>query len=223
MYRTPRVRLWLALFTLCSLLCTALPARADALQDAMNAAVPYGIAHADGGEGLTVYQSASTRSRAGTLADYQLCAILATTTSGKTTWYRIRYVSGGQLKEGYIQAAGFYQLTLSGLVSVMNDSASASVITRLAQSANAYQFVAQTQQAAAQATATPRPTATARARTTATPVTRKRYVLNTKTMKFHLPGCSEIDRIADENKKTTVTTRESLIEQGYTACQKCLP
>ena len=52
---------------------------------------------------------------------------------------------------------------------------------------------------------------------------RKKYVLNTKTMKFHLPGCTEVTRITEENRKNTTTTRESLIDQGYVPCQKCNP
>ena len=72
--------------------------------------------------------------------------------------------------------------------------------------------------------ATVKPTATPKKKVTTAPVSsRKKYVLNTKTMKFQLPSCSEAERISAENKKTTTTTRESLISQGYEACQKCNP
>ena len=206
-------------------------AKADSMQDALNAPVPFGIAHADDGSGLAVYQSASTRNKTTTLTDYQLCAILNTTTSGQKTWLRIRYLSGTRVLEGYIQETGFYQLTLSGFMTVMNDDASAAVAMKLAPTDGVYQFVIQTRQTAAstptpqaKVTATPRmKTPTPRGRATATPSGRKRYVLNTVTMKFHLPGCGEVARTAEENKKTTVTTRESLIEQGYSPCQKCNP
>ncbi len=49
------------------------------------------------------------------------------------------------------------------------------------------------------------------------------YVLNTNTMKFHLPDCSSADDIAAENRKTTDQTREELIAEGYEPCGRCNP
>ena len=194
-------------------------AQADKLQDALNAPVPFGIAHADDGKGLPVYKTASTRTPVDTLADYQVCAILSSSVSGQKTWLKIRYLDHKTLKEGYVPEDGFYQLTVNGLATVLKDAAAAAEVAKLIQDAKADQFVAQ-----AKSTATPAVTATPRKKATATPASsRKRYVLNTKTMKFHLPSCSEAERISAENKKTTTTTRESLISQGYEACQKCNP
>ena len=199
---------------LCLCVCSFGAANADQLTDALNEPAPFGIAHADDHSGLLVYKTANNRTKIDTLEDYQVCAILSTSNKN---WIRVQYVSGNQLKDGYIQADSFYQLTVSGLATIMNDAASAAVITKLIQNTKANQFTAQAQ-------ATVAPTATPKKKATATPAAgRKRYVLNTKTMKFHLPSCSEVDKIANENKKTTTTTRESLINQGYDACQKCKP
>ena len=121
-----------------------------------------------------------------------------------------------QLREGYIPEDGFHQLTVAGLAGAMADAATASSVNKLIQGVSASQFVAQ-------ATATPAPTARRRATATPAPAGRKRYVLNTQTMKFHLPSCADADKIANENKKTTTTTRENLISQGYTPCLKCDP
>lgn len=49
------------------------------------------------------------------------------------------------------------------------------------------------------------------------------YILNTNTMKFHLPECGSAGDIADKNKKLSTDTRESIIDQGYTPCKRCNP
>lgn len=49
------------------------------------------------------------------------------------------------------------------------------------------------------------------------------YILNTNTMKFHLPECGSARDIADENKKLSMDARESIIDQGYTPCKRCSP
>ena len=198
------------------LLAAAPASLADGLQDALNGPVPFGVAHAADGSRLPVYKSASTRNQVDTLADRQLCAILSSSVSGRKTWLKIRYAVRNQLREGYIPEDGFHQLTVAGLAGAMADAATASSVNKLIQGVSASQFVAQ-------ATATPAPTARRRATATPAPAGRKRYVLNTQTMKFHLPSCADADKIANENKKTTTTTRENLISQGYTPCLKCDP
>ena len=212
------------LIGLCS--CSA----ADELTEPLNRSVPFGIAHMDDGSGIPVYRSMTARTASDRLNDYQVCAILASQTYNKVNWLRIRYVSGNAIREGYIRETGFYQLTVAGLITVASDAPSSAALRALAADAKANVFTAQATPAA---TATPRPTKKITAtpsptprskKATATPsAVRKRYVLNTKTMKFHLPGCSELDRTAAENKKTTITTRTSLIDQGYTPCQRCKP
>ena len=49
------------------------------------------------------------------------------------------------------------------------------------------------------------------------------YVLNTNTGKFHTEDCYYIDTIAEHNKRITQSTREELIQLGYTPCQVCNP
>jgi len=52
---------------------------------------------------------------------------------------------------------------------------------------------------------------------------KQKYVLNTSTMKFHLPTCSDVARINAENRKDVKTTRDALISEGYTPCGHCKP
>ncbi len=52
---------------------------------------------------------------------------------------------------------------------------------------------------------------------------KQKYVLNTHTMKFHFPSCSDVARIKTENRKDVKTTRETLIEKGYSPCGHCNP
>lgn len=49
------------------------------------------------------------------------------------------------------------------------------------------------------------------------------YVLNTSTMKFHEPGCSSVEEIADENKSTHSGNREDVMDRGYEPCGHCNP
>lgn len=49
------------------------------------------------------------------------------------------------------------------------------------------------------------------------------YVLNTNTLKFHNPGCSDAKRIKMTNRQSITCSREELIERGYQPCKKCNP
>ncbi len=49
------------------------------------------------------------------------------------------------------------------------------------------------------------------------------YVLNTSGRKFHLPDCSSVEDMKEENKQEYTGTRENLIAQGYTPCGRCDP
>ena len=49
------------------------------------------------------------------------------------------------------------------------------------------------------------------------------YVLNTNTSRFHTEDCYYVDTIAEHNKTITQSTREELIQLGYTPCQVCNP
>ena len=221
----------LSMLLLVSLLCCPC-AFADQLTDDLNARVPFGVAHSADGKTLAVYNTVSARSSVDKLKDYQLCAILSTRESDGAIWYQVRYISGKSFKEGYIKGDAFYPLTLAGLITVTADPTVGEAMRTLISETKAAPFVLATVKPTAtpkptaipKPKATAKPTATPRAKATTAPASsRKRYVLNTKTMKFHVPNCSEISRITEENRKNTTTTRESLLDQGYTPCQKCNP
>lgn len=56
------------------------------------------------------------------------------------------------------------------------------------------------------------------------PVDRSReYVLNTNTNVFHLPECSYVGSILDENKEVYTGTRDSVADMGYEPCGYCNP
>ena len=50
-----------------------------------------------------------------------------------------------------------------------------------------------------------------------------RYILNTSSMKFHLPDCPSVKDIASSNKKTYDGSRDGLIKDGYSPCGACRP
>lgn len=49
------------------------------------------------------------------------------------------------------------------------------------------------------------------------------YVLNTNTMKFHLPDCGSTAQIRPENRQEYAGSRDALITQGYSPCNSCKP
>lgn len=52
---------------------------------------------------------------------------------------------------------------------------------------------------------------------------KKTYIVNTKTKKFHNPDCDGVKKMSSSNKKKYKGTRDSLISNGYSLCQKCNP
>ena len=49
------------------------------------------------------------------------------------------------------------------------------------------------------------------------------YILNTSSLKFHLPTCSGVASMKESNKQTYTGSREDLIAQGYAPCGQCKP
>ena len=49
------------------------------------------------------------------------------------------------------------------------------------------------------------------------------YVLNQNTMKFHMPDCSSVAQMKEENRVYFEGTREEVMEMGYTPCGQCEP
>lgn len=52
---------------------------------------------------------------------------------------------------------------------------------------------------------------------------KKTYIVNNKTKKFHNPDCDGVKKMSSSNKKKYKGTRDSLISNGYSPCQKCNP
>ena len=68
----------------------------------------------------------------------------------------------------------------------------------------------------AQPSSDPTPTASSEAGETT-------YILNTSSLKFHLPTCSGVASMKESNKQTYTGSREDLIAQGYAPCGQCKP
>jgi DNA-entry nuclease len=51
----------------------------------------------------------------------------------------------------------------------------------------------------------------------------KSYVLNTHTMKIHLPNCQAVDKIAEYNRQDYTGDIDDLLSQGYSPCGYCHP
>lgn len=49
------------------------------------------------------------------------------------------------------------------------------------------------------------------------------YVLNISSMKFHLPDCPSVTKIADSNRVDTKESRDQLIAEGFEPCGSCKP
>lgn len=53
--------------------------------------------------------------------------------------------------------------------------------------------------------------------------TAETYILNTKSKKFHLPGCSGASDMSPSNREEFAGDRQELLDQGYTPCGICKP
>ena len=49
------------------------------------------------------------------------------------------------------------------------------------------------------------------------------YILNTNTKKFHLPDCSSVTDMDEDNREGFSGSREELIDMGYEPCGRCNP
>ena len=49
------------------------------------------------------------------------------------------------------------------------------------------------------------------------------YILNTNTKKFHLPDCSSVTDMDEDNREGFSGSREELIDMGYEPCGHCNP
>lgn len=49
-----------------------------------------------------------------------------------------------------------------------------------------------------------------------------KYILNTKTLKIHLPDCKHISEIYEKNRQESTEDISKLINAGYTTCTECI-
>jgi len=49
------------------------------------------------------------------------------------------------------------------------------------------------------------------------------YILNTRSKRFHDPGCSGVTSMSEANKETFTGGRDELIAMGYSPCGQCQP
>ncbi|MBO5573408.1 MAG: hypothetical protein J5947_04115, partial [Clostridium sp.] len=49
------------------------------------------------------------------------------------------------------------------------------------------------------------------------------YVLNTRSMKFHYPNCSSVQKMKAKNRQDTTDSREEVMARGYSPCGNCKP
>lgn len=49
------------------------------------------------------------------------------------------------------------------------------------------------------------------------------YVLNTSSMKFHLPTCSGVESMSSDKRQDYTGSRQDLLDQGYSPCGTCKP
>ena len=49
------------------------------------------------------------------------------------------------------------------------------------------------------------------------------YILNTRSMKFHLTTCNSVQEMSEKNRQEYQGTREKLILEGYSPCGACKP
>lgn len=53
--------------------------------------------------------------------------------------------------------------------------------------------------------------------------TQTAFVLNNRSMKFHLPTCSAVDDISTNNREDVMSSRDKLLDEGYSPCGICNP
>lgn len=49
----------------------------------------------------------------------------------------------------------------------------------------------------------------------------KEYILNIRSRKIHAPSCFYVERMREQNKKSTQDTLLHLVQEGYVICRKC--
>lgn len=78
-------------------------------------------------------------------------------------------------------------------------------------------------QPASDPTPKPTPTSTPEPTPESTQTPGRTYVLNTNTMKFHIPSCSSVKDIKEKNYAEYVGTAQEVEAMGYVGCKRCNP
>ena len=194
---------------------------APALSDSysLDLAVPFGVAHIEGKSSVPLYSKASTDSKKGDILDYQICEVISSQTIGDDVWFKISYYNlSDELVSGFVIGTDFYQLSLAGLIIVMSDSANANYLQKYA--VGKLPFIGPI----AVATTRSSPVSAQASGTSEMPQQDQyTFILNKNTKKFHLPSCSSINDMKSKNLEEYTGTRDSVINMGYTPCQKCKP
>ena len=55
----------------------------------------------------------------------------------------------------------------------------------------------------------------------AKPIVKNDFVINKNTGKFHSPACHYVDMMNEENKDFVSSTRQDLVDEGYSPCLLC--
>ena len=53
------------------------------------------------------------------------------------------------------------------------------------------------------------------------PIVKNDFVINKNTGKFHSPTCHYVDMMNEENKNFVSSTRQDLVDDGYSPCIQC--
>ena len=199
------------------------PALSDSnsLPYSLELAVPFGVAHIEGKSSIPLYSSAFADSKKGEVPNFQICEIVSTQTIKEDVWFKISYYDANEeLISGFVKGTDFYQLSLAGLITIMSDASTANYLQKFA--AGKQPFMGRLTGETSTTRSSP-VSAQASGASDIPEADQYTFVLNTNTKRFHLPSCSSVNDMKSKNLKKYTGTRESVIDMGYTPCQKCKP
>ncbi len=184
-------------------------------------AVPFGVAHSVDGSGISLYKKPGSKTSYGTLSDYTLCSVLSVEKLSGSTWFHISYIDDVQREQdAYVKDGDFYQLTVSGLISITSDPDTAAYLQMFSGVAGSSAFVSYAASVSRTVPSQPEPTDSPAPEPEEEKTT---YILNKNTKKFHDPSCPGADDIKPKNRIEFYGTREEIIQNGYKPCKSCKP
>ena len=193
----------------------------ESLPYSLELAVPFGVAHIEGKSSIPLYSNAKGDDKKGDIPNFQICEIHSSQTIYEEVWFKISYYNtNDELVSGFVKGTDFYQLSLAGLITIMSDASNANYLQKFAVGKQPFMG------SLTGGTSTTRssPVSAQASGTSDIPETDQyTFVLNKNTKKFHLPSCSSVNDMKSKNLEKYTGTRESVIDMGYTPCQKCKP